>query len=164
MATSDNHVVREGISAGLIGAGAIALWFAIIDLVQGKMFATPITLGTSLGSIFFGGDPPSQAGAFIGYTLFHFVLFAVIGIVLSWVVNSAERTPSAFIGFAGLFVAFEVGWIGWTTVLSQSFGEISWLQVFVANLIAAGVMGWYMWRQHPALGKRVNRVVAGHTE
>jgi hypothetical protein len=164
MATTDNNVVREGISAGLIGATAIALWFAIIDLAQGKILATPITLGTSLGSIFFGGDPPSQAGAFIGYTLFHFALFAVIGIVLSWVVNSAERTPSAFIGFAGLFVAFEVGWIGWTTVLSQSFGEISWLQVFAANLIAAGAMGWYMWRQHPALGERVNREVAGAPE
>ena len=164
MATSDNNVLREGISAGLIGATAIAVWFAIIDLVQGEMFATPITLGTSLGSIFFGGDPPSRAGAFIGYTLFHFALFAVIGIVLSWVVNSSERTPSAFIGFAGLFVAFEVGWIGWTTVLSQSFGQISWLQVFVANLIAAGAMGWYMWKQHPALAKRVDRVVAGQPE
>ena len=163
MATS-NNVVREGISAGLIGATAIAIWFAIIDVVQGKILATPILLGTSLGSIFFGGDPPSRAGAFIGYTLFHFALFAVIGLVLSWVINASERTPSAFIGFAGLFVAFEVGWIGWTTVLAQGFGELSWLQVFVANLVGAGSMGWYMWKQHPALGERVNRVVAGAPE
>jgi hypothetical protein len=162
--SGDNNVLREGIIAGLIGAAAIALWFAIIDLTQGEMFATPLTLGTSLGSIFLGGQPPGRTGALIGYTLFHFALFAVIGIVLSWVINSSERTPSAFIGFAGLFVAFEVGWIGWTTVLSQSLGQISWLQVFVANLIAAAAMGWYMWRQHPALGERVNRVVAGAPE
>jgi hypothetical protein len=161
---ASNNVVREGISAGLIGALAIAVWFAIIDVARGKIFATPITLGTSLGSIFFGGVPPSAAGAFIGYTIFHFAIFAIVGIVLSWVINASERTPSAFIGFAGLFVAFEVGWIGWTTVLSQGFGQISWLQVFVANLIGAGAMGWYMWRQHPSLARRVDRVVAGQPE
>jgi hypothetical protein len=161
---ASNNVVREGVSAGLIGALAIAIWFAIIDVAQGKMFATPTMLGTSLGSIFFGGVPPSTAGAFIGYTLFHFGIFAIIGIVLSWVINASERTPSAFIGFAGLFVAFEVGWIGWTTVLSQGFGSISWLQVFVANLVGAGAMGWYMWRQHPSLARRVDRVIAGQPE
>ena len=161
---ASNNVVREGISAGLIGALAIAVWFAIIDVARGKIFATPITLGTSLGSIFFGGVPPSAAGAFIGYTIFHFAIFAIVGIVLSWVFNASERTPSAFIGFAGLFVAFEVGWIGWTTVLSQGFGQISWLQVFVANLIGAAAMGWYMWRQHPSLARRVDRVVAGQPE
>ena len=128
MATSDNNVIREGISAGLIGATAIALWFAIIDLVQGEMFATPITLGTSLGSIFFGGDPPSRAGAFIGYTLFHFALFAVIGIVLSWVVNSSERTSGHRVSRAS--VAFEGGRMApcW-----RRAGSSSWLQVFAAN-------------------------------
>ncbi len=163
MATG-NTVVREGVSAGLIGATAIALWFAVLDAIQGRMLETPVMLGTSLGSLFLGGDPPSRAGAFIGYTIFHFGLFMVVGMVLSWVVNASERTPSAFIGFAGLFVAFEVGWIGWTTVLAQGFGEITWLQVFVANLIGAAAMGWYLWRQHPSLARRVDRVVAGQPE
>ncbi|MEO7521045.1 MAG: hypothetical protein ABIW79_04445, partial [Gemmatimonas sp.] len=108
--------------------------------------------------------PASRNQRLIEGTLFHFSIFAIIGIVLSWVINASERTPSAFIGFAGLFVAFEVGWIGWTTVLSQGFGQISWLQVFGANLIGAAAMGWYMWRQHPSLGRRVSRVVAGQPE
>ncbi len=163
MAKSDT-VVREGVSAGLIGAVAIAVWFGILDAVRGEMLATPVMLGTSLGSLVLGGDPPSRAAAFIGYTLFHVLMFVGIGILLSWVVNASEKTPSAFIGFAGLFVAFEVGWIGWTTVLSQGFGELSWLQVFGANIIAAAAMGFYMWRQHPSLPGRVSRVVAGAPE
>ena len=164
MATNRN-VVREGISAGLIGALAIALWFAIIDAVRGQLFETPIMLGTSLGSLFFGADdPPSRAGAFIGYTIFHFAVFSLVGIIFAWVANAAEKVPSAFIGFLLLFVAFEVGWIGWTTVLSQSFGQLSWLQVFVANLVGAAAMGWYIWRQHPALPGRVSRVLAGAPE
>ncbi len=162
--STGNHVAREGISAGLIGATAIAVWFAIIDAVRGELLATPIMLGNSLASLFLQGESPSRAAAFIGYTLFHFAIFCVIGIVFSWVVNSAEKVPSAFIGFLGLFVAFEVGWIGWTTVLAEGFGEITWLQVFIANLVASGAMGWYMWKQHPHLAGRVSDQLAGAPE
>ena len=156
-----NRVVREGVSAGLIGALAIAVWFAIIDAISGRVLATPIMLGTSLSSLVLQGAVPSPAGAILGYTLFHFAIFALIGIVFSFVVNSAERVPSAFIGFAMLFVAFEVGWVGWTTVLAEGFGELTWLQVFLANLIAALTMGLYMWRQHPSLPRRVTQELAG---
>lgn len=163
---NDNNIVREGLSAGMLGALAIAIWFGILDAVQSKMFATPTMLGTSIGSLFLGADdPPSAAAAFIGYTIFHFAMFAIIGIVLAWVVNRSERTPSALIGFVGLFVVFEVGWVGWTSVLARSgFGQLSWLQVFVANLIAAGVMGWYIVKQHPAIPGKFNRVLAGAPE
>ncbi len=162
--STGNRVAREGISAGLIGATAIAVWFAIIDAVRGELLATPVMLGNSLASLFLQGESPGRAAAFIGYTLFHFAIFCVIGLVFSWVVNSAEKVPSAFIGFLGLFVAFEVGWIGWTTVLAEGFGEITWLQVFIANLVASGAMGWYMWRQHPQLAGRVSDQLAGAPE
>ena len=162
--STNNAIAREGISAGLIGATAIAVWFAIIDAMQGKFLGTPVMLGNSVASLFLEGGLPSRAGAFLGYTLFHFAAFCLVGIIFSWVVNSAERVPSAFIGFAGLFVAFEVGWIGLTTVLARGFGELTWAQVFIANLIAAATMGFYMWRQHPALPQRVNAALAGAPE
>jgi heme/copper-type cytochrome/quinol oxidase subunit 4 len=161
---TDNRVTREGLSAGLIGATAIAVWFAILDALRGELLATPVMLGSSLSSLFLHGDTPSKAAAFIGYTLFHVAIFCVIGYGFSWVVNSAEHVPSSFIGFAGLFIVFEVGWVGWTSVLSEGFGEITWLQVFIANLIASGAMGVYMWRQHPSLAGRVGAQVAGGAE
>jgi xanthosine utilization system XapX-like protein len=163
MATT-NEVVREGVSAGLIGALAIAAWFAILDGAKGAFFSTPIMLGGALGSLFLNGAEPSPAAAFLGYTVFHFGLFCLVGIVFSWVVNSAERTPSALIGFLGLFVAFEVGWVGWTSVLARGFGTLTWLQVFIANLIGSIAMGLYMWRMHPGLSKRVDAVLAGAPE
>ncbi len=162
MATK-NNVVREGISAGLIGATSIAIWFAILDAIEGQLLGTPVMLGKSLGSLLLRGDAPSTAAAFLGYTVFHFALFVVIGLVLSYVVNAAERVPSAVIGFGMLFIAFEVGWVGWTTVLSEGFGELTWLQVFIANLIASIAMGVYMWRQHPSLPRRVTEEMAGVT-
>lgn len=163
--SASQKVVREGISAGLIGALAIAVWFAIVDLLRGELLATPIMLGTSLASLFLRDVPPSAAGAFLSYTLFHFAAFMVVGLGFAWIVDKAESAPSALIGFAGLFVVFEVGWVGWTAVLAEgSYGKLSWLQVFLANIIAAGVMGWYMWRQHPALPRRVGAVLAGATD
>ncbi len=160
MATKHN-VVREGISVGLIGALSIAVWFAILDAIQGELLATPIMLGTSLGSLLLQGEAPSTAAAFLGYTVFHFALFMAIGIAFSYAVNTAERVPSAIFGFGILFVAFEVGWLGWTMVLAEGFGDLTWLQVFIANLIASVAMGTYMWRQHPSLPRRAGEDMAG---
>ncbi len=152
-------MIREGVSAGLIGATVIALWFGIIDAIAGSMFATPIMLGSAVGTLFMEGAVPSTAGAFLMYTVLHYAMFVLIGIVFSWVLHSAEKTPSALIGFIGLFVAFEVWWIGWTTVLAEGFGQLAWYQVFMANLIAAGTMGYYMYRQHPALPGKVRKIL-----
>jgi hypothetical protein len=156
---SQNPVVREGISAGLIGATAIAAWFGVLDAIAGGLLATPIMLGSSLATLFQPDAAPSAAAAFLMYTVFHYAMFTAIGLFFAWVVSLAEQTPSALIGFIGLFVMFEVGWVGWTTVLSQGFGELTWLQVFIANLIGAAAMGYYMYRQHPALPGRVGQVL-----
>jgi hypothetical protein len=142
---------------------AIAAWFGIIDLVRGEVFQTPTMLGNAVASVFLS-EPPSQAGAIFGYTVFHFAVFVLVGILFSWIVNSAERAPWVLIGPLMLFVAFEIAWIGITQMLSRGFGELSWLQVFVANLIGALAMGFYMWKQHPNLSKRVDRVLAGEPE
>jgi len=80
------------------------------------------------------------------------------------VLHQAERVPSVMIGVLGLLVAFEVGWIGWTTVLSERYGGLPWLQVFAANLLAAASMGWYLWRRHPTLIRKVDRALAGHPQ
>lgn len=159
MSPEGNSIVKEGVSAGLIGATVIAIWFAIIDVFADGLLSTPIMLGTSLATLFLDGGTASSAAAFLLYTVFHYAMFIGIGLLFAWVISMAERTPSAMFGFIGLFIAFEVGWVGWTTVLAQGFGELAWYQVFIANLIAAGAMGYYMYRQHPGLPGKVERVL-----
>ena len=162
--TQKDNVVREGIAVGLVGATAIAVWFGILDAIQGNLLGTPVLLGKSVGSLVLQGGVPSVAGAFLGYTIFHYAVFLIAGLIFSYVVNGAERAPSALIGFGMLFVAFEVGWLGWTIVLARGLGELTWLQVFIANLIAAATMGTYMWRQHPSLPHRVTQELSGISE
>src|SRR3990170_227162 len=53
---SENHVQAvevskvyvEGIIAGLIGAATIAIWFLILDVLDGRPLHTPTVLGTAL--------------------------------------------------------------------------------------------------------------------
>lgn len=162
----ERRFIREGVTAGIVGALTIALWFAIVDVVRGELLGTPRLLGDALASLFLrDGSVPGEAAAVLLYTLFHFGAFMIVGLIAAWVINASERTPSAFIGFAMLFVAFELGWLGWTTVLAQgTYGALSWLQVFVANLIAAAAMGLYLWRQHRSLWRRVGSALAGAPE
>src|SRR5207237_708962 len=42
-----SRILREGFIAGLIGAGAVALWFLIVDVIAGRPFFTPAMLGSA---------------------------------------------------------------------------------------------------------------------
>ena len=158
-----NRTLREGITAGVLGATAVAVWFLILDTVAGRPFATPAMLGASLSTLFGAtGTGPASVHVF-GYTLFHYAAFIIVGMIVAAVVNNAENEPSMLIGFFILFIAFEIGWYGWTALLArpESFGQLAWYQVMVANLIAATAMGVYMYRRHATLPRRFMAALAG---
>lgn len=159
MPNAQTAIIREGVSAGLIGATVIAVWFALLDALNVGLLSTPIMLGTALATLFEANAAPGPAAAFMLYTVFHYTMFVAIGLTFAWAVSFAEEAPSAMIGILGLLVVFEVGWFGWTSVLARGFGELAWYQVFIANIIAAGCMGYYMYRQHPALPGRVSDIL-----
>src|SRR6266550_8268694 len=99
MAESHNST-REGILAGFLGATAIAVWFAIVDVISGHPFFTPDLLGRGLISIL--GKPPSMPDTMIthvlAYTLFHYVAFVLVGVIIAWLVHQSARTPAVLAG------------------------------------------------------------------
>jgi hypothetical protein len=159
-----HNPVREGIMAGIIGATAIAVWFAVIDIVSGMPFHTPDILGAGLISVL--GKPPMMPDTvmfhvFI-YTIFHYVAFAIVGIVIVQIVHQSQRTPAILAGFLIAFVAFELGAIGLTTLFTESrLGGMAWYQIFLANLLAAALMFWFLWRRHPNLRSDIDRALTG---
>lgn len=162
---ADQHSsVREGIYAGLIGATAVAVWFFIVDIVAGNPMTTPDLLGRGLISIL-GKSPmmPDTTLANVAvYTIFHYVAFALVGILLTVVIHQSARTPAILAGLLLAFVAFQLGAIGLTTLLMQSdYGGLAWYQIFIANLLGAGLMFWFMWRRHPRLAHDIEAGLAG---
>ena len=159
-----HSTVREGVYAGIIGATAIVVWFAIIDIVSGTPFHTPNILGAGLISVL--GKPPMMPDTvmfhvFI-YTVFHYLAFALVGIIIVSIVHQSARTPAVLAGFLVAFVAFELGAIGITTLFTESrLGGMAWYQIFLANLLAAALMFWYIARTHPQLRGDLDKALAG---
>jgi hypothetical protein len=151
MPKTSHNILREGAVAGVIGATAVAVWFFVVDLIGGRPLFTPNTLGTGLLSIF-GQSPEPVAVNVIAYTIFHYAAFIVVGILAVVLVHAGERTPSVLAGSMILFVAIEIGFYGLVVLLEETvLGNFAWYQILAGNLLAAALMGTYLWRAHPAL-------------
>ena len=159
-----HNSAREGIYAGIIGATAIAVWFAIIDILAAHPFHTPDILGAGLLSVL--GKPPMMPDTLVFhvfiYTIFHYLAFFLVGIVMVAIVHQSARTPAILAGFLIAFVAFELGAIGLTQLFTESqLGGMAWYQIFIANLLAAGSMFFIMWRRHPGLAHDIEEALTG---
>jgi hypothetical protein len=155
-------VVKEGLIAGFLGATSVAIWFLAVDTIAGHPFRTPTVLGMGLLS-FFGPRGGEGVGVqVIAYTIVHYTAFMGLGILVSFVVNRAEQEPSILAVFLLLLVAFELGFYAFVGLLSETaLGQLAWYQVLAGNVIAALVMGVYMWRLHPALKEELQHALVG---
>jgi hypothetical protein len=160
MATSDivecSKMHKQGVVAGFIGAATIAVWFLILDAIQGRPLYTPTVLGTAL---FRGGggltSPEPLAASFeiaLWFTWVHGLVFIVIGSVASWLVRLAARDPNYGFGILFLCVVFEFGFISVSMVFAQEvLWALAWPAILVGNMLAAATMAWYFWHRHPQL-------------
>src|SRR4030095_16559420 len=73
---------QEGLIAGLVGAATVALWFLLIDLVQGRPLYTPTVLGTALFGRGIGLPSPNSGPDLemvLMFTWVHGLAFVVVG-------------------------------------------------------------------------------------
>lgn len=146
----------EGIVAGLVGAATIAVWFFIVDSINGRPLYTPNVLGTAVFRQGAGLDSPetlpiSFQMVFL-FTWVHALLFAAIGGVVARLLDFAEHTRNVGFGIVLLFVFFEFGFVAASTVFAEDVvSSIAWPAVVVGNLLAAAAMGFYFWKRHPKL-------------
>jgi len=146
----------EGIVAGVIGAATIAIWFLILDTINGRPLYTPTVLGTALFRRGEGlASPESLPISFemvLLYTWVHGLVFAVIGGVASRLLQLAERNPNLGFGILLLFVVFEFGFLAVATLVEgQILQALYWQAILLGNLLGAAAMAGYFWRRHPNL-------------
>jgi hypothetical protein len=161
MRTQTHSIVREGLIAGFLGATAVAVWFFIVDMIGGRPLFTPNTLGEGLLSVF-GRSPEPTALNVTAYTIFHYAAFTVVGMIAVILVHAGERSPSVLAGSMILFVAIELGFYGLVALLHQTvLGNFAWYQILAGNLLAAALMGTYLWRAHPSLKRGLVSALEG---
>lgn len=152
-ALREHRVVREALFSALIGAVTVALWFLVLDLVQGRPFFTPAALGSALLHGARSADAVViDVTTVLTYTGLHFAAFGMVGLLAAALADAAETQPPLLIGIVLLFVTFEALFLGLLAIAaSWLLGALQPWTIIVANLIAAAAMGGYLLYQHPHL-------------
>ena len=157
------NIIKDGVIAGALGATAVALLFLALDTAFGRPLSTPAALGQGLLSITGDASNVPALTCVALYTVFHYAAFIAAGLIVSVIVHWAQTQPSVLAGAMMLFVAFEIGFYGLSAALRESpfLGVLGWAQVATGNLVAAIVMGAYMWRTHPELKGELQHALSG---
>ena len=150
-------VVREGIVAGFLGGSVVAVWFLLYDAIRLRPLHTPALLGAA---VLQGLRNPDllipQLDVVVGYTIFHFAVFAFFGIAVAAFLMGAEREPRILLGLFVLFLCFQILFFGFLQALDVLLaGELPWWNVAIGNLLASVAMITYFFLGHRTLGTRL---------
>jgi hypothetical protein len=152
MSHQEHSTLREGLLTGLIGGLVVALWYVVVDFGRGRPLYTP----NVLGQVFVGQDTMPATHiipqAVAEYSLLHFGVFFLLGIVLAGLTHLASRNPALRMGvWLGLVIAL-LFFLGFLFVLYSTTDErFPWWPALGGSLLGIGSMGLYLWRRHPAL-------------
>ena len=146
-------VYREGIVAGIIGASTVAIWYLILDTIEGRPFYTPTLLGTAFfkpgAGLTAPGPLPPSLELVVVFTWVHGLVFCVIGGVAAWLLAMAERNPNLGFGIVVFAVIFEFGFLVVTMLFAEVILEkLAWHSILIGNLLAGAAMAAYFWRRH----------------
>ena len=148
-----HNTIREGIVSGLAGAAAVAIWFFVLDLAQGRLLFTPAALGSGF---LLGARGVNEieytAATVLGYSVLHGTVFLTVGLLAATLIHAAEKRPVVLLGGILLFVTLEVLFVGLMALIaSWLIDALQWWTIAIANVLAGLAMGLYLYRTHPRL-------------
>jgi len=146
-------VGREGVTAGVIGAVIVAIWFLGYDLALGDSFRTPAMLGEMIfdsGAVDAGMKV--TVALVLGYTVLHFFAFIAFGVAIAVLLAASEWEPFLVLGVFLLAAVFEVFFVGFVTLLDSSVVSLlGWWKIVAGNILALLGMSAYFLRAHRGL-------------
>ena len=131
---SDEHnSLREGTALGIAVATGIWVWLAAVDAVVGQPFETFAALG-----------------GIMVFTVVHYLLNIVYGVVIVSAVHGTSREPSLALALVFGIVAFEIALAMLTVLLSHlGLGELAWFRIFGGSLVGLAIALFVLSRRHP---------------
>ncbi len=150
-------VVREGVTAGVIGAVTVAIWFMIYDFAADRLLRTP----AMLGAMIFDGSTSLDTVRIsmplvLGYTILHFGAFIAFGMALAILLAASEWEPFMALLALLLLAIFEVFFVGFVSLLDSSALEmLGWWKIVAGNILALIAMSTYFLRGHRQLSVRL---------
>src|SRR5436309_9969125 len=151
---ANSRYVREGVIAGIIGAAIVAVWFLIYDAARGYPFRTPALLGAAaIQGVRDPGTVAVSPSLVAQYTVLHGVVFALFGILIAYLIVSAQSQPSRLLVVFIALMSFEVAFLAVLTWWAQPVvTALGWWTILVANALAAGGMLVYFFVGYRSLG------------
>jgi hypothetical protein len=150
---SRSRYLREGIIAGLIAAAIVAVWFLIYDAARGQPFRTPALLGAAVQGMRDPGAVTVTPGLVAQYTVLHGAIFAMVGVLIAFLIATAQRQPSRLLVMFIALMCFEVAFLAvmtwWAHPVVTALG---WWAILIANALAAGGMLVYLFVGYRSLG------------
>jgi hypothetical protein len=156
-------VAEEGTWIGLIGAGVVALWFLLRDILAGHPLRTPSILGQVLlmGKSAPDVDKLDFAGIIL-YTAAHVFVFLLLGIAVAHLVRWSVKNHFVRYALLQVFLAFELFFCVVLLVFREETRALFPLSsVLIANTLAAIAIGAYLWRHHPDLRESLRQTPLG---
>lgn len=151
-----NTRFKRGLMAGILAGLAVAAWFFVLDLAAGRAFQSPAAVASSL--LFSQTTLEVTTRTVLAYYAFHFAIAIGGGLIFVAVAEKIERRPS-FMLVALLFLilleAFAI--VNLASYAQWGLGSLGVVSLTVANLLAVGVMAWYIWATHPRLRQLEDR-------
>ena len=158
-----NRTVRDGLVVGLIAYASVALFYSAFDFLAAR---GPFYTVDLLGKAMFQGlrDPAVLMFSFARdptaiflYNAFHLAMSLGIGVVVTSLIEQAERHPSQALLIVVMLVAGGVLTVFAVAYLTESVRPLlPWWSIVVANALAALLAGAYLLRRHPGLWQRLH--------
>jgi hypothetical protein len=154
-------IAEDGLFAGALGGLSVAVFFLLVDVLEGRPLFTPSLLGSVL---FLRESAEAVTGVNIpmvfAYTGVHFAIFVAMGMAAAFMVSEFETNPPVGLVLLLLFICFEAGFFGITVGIAPGVIGVlgAWL-VGIANLLAAAAMAAYLlWWSHPGAFRNLDRL------
>jgi hypothetical protein len=152
--------LARGATAGVLAALAVAVWFLIIDTIQGRPLETP----AFLASVLFGHKIAlAGVAAIAGYTVVHFVAFVLVGIVLAAALRRFAVVPTSLLGIIVGLLLFDIVFYSGVVVTGVNVVKVlGWPEVAVGNLIAGLVLMEWLERTSDVREVTLGELLRGH--